>query len=406
MTSFSNKKILLFIYTGLLLLAIPFTITYLNTRHEDRSRATASTTLTFSPDSSSTPIQKNTGDNIPLDIMVNPGNNLVTFVKLQIKFDNTKLALADSNPFVVNTAAFPTTVEGPIAAADNIAAAVSVGSDPTKAIQQATKLGTITLKAIGSTNGQATQVTFTSLSQALSSGPNDQAGENVLSTTTPANIIIGGNTIATPSATATPSAAPTGTTTTLTFTILLHGIGAAGDNANPGGADLSNKNPLHPQRTLNVEVYNTSNQIAASAAGSIVFDSGSGNFTGQVDLGANFPSGSYNIKVKSPQYLRKLVPGIMNIQNLSDNSVPVTALVAGDINGDNVLNIIDYNILLDCGYGDLNPLPLADPNSTYNTSACQGHNPLSALADLDDNGIINSPDYNLFLRELSVQNGD
>jgi hypothetical protein len=80
-------------------------------------------------------------------------------------------------------------------------------------------------------------------------------------------------------------------------------------------------------------------------------------------------------------------------------------LVTGDTNNDNVLNILDYNALLDCGYGELNPLPINDPNSTYNSKECQVHTPTEDV-DLNDDGIINSTDYNLFLRELSVQNGD
>jgi hypothetical protein len=392
MSSFSNKKILLFIYLALLIVTVPVTLTFLQQRQENRSKATASTALSFSPDTTTTPLQKNTGDTFPLDIMVNPGNNLVTFVKFQVKFDNTKLVLADSNSFVPNITKFPNTVEGPIYSADNLAASLSIGSDPTKAINSPTKVGTITFKAIGSTGGQATQVTFTSSSQALSSSSNDQSGENVLSTTTPAKVIISGvdlsvTPIATPTATNAPT--PTPSTTVLSFTLLLHGVGSAGDNPNPGGSDLSNKNPLHPQRPLQVELYNSSNQLTASVAGSILYNGG--EFSGAVNLGDNFPTGNYNIKVKTDRYLRRLIPGIQNIKNMSDNTVPATDLIAGDINGDNILNILDYNILL---------------NSAYNAPACKGHGNLAVFADLDDNGIINSPDYNLFLRELSVQNGD
>jgi len=49
---------------------------------------------------------------------------------------------------------------------------------------------------------------------------------------------------------------------------------------------------------------------------------------------------------------------------------------------------------------------MADPNSIYNTEFCISHNEFRELADVEDNGIINGADYNLFLRELSVQFGD
>ena len=412
MTSMNNKKKLLIALMGFLLLAIPVIVASLPTKQVTRSKAAPSTTITFSPASSpSNPIQKNTGDIIPLDIIVNPGTNMVTFVRFQINYDNTKLALADTNAFTPNISAFPNTVEGPITGPGSIAASLSVGSDPTKAIQKSTKLGTLTFKAIAATQGQPAMVTFTSMTQALSSGPNDQAGENILSSTTPAAITISGNTISiTPSQT--PSSVPSGAvtpspeTTILNFTRLLHGVGSAGDNPNPGGSDLSNKNPLHPQRNLDIQIYDSSNKLAAKLSGSIIYDSNAGNFAGKVDLGASFASGNYNIKVKTDRYLRKLIPGIQAINTKTDNNIPQFSMIAGDINGDNVLNILDYNILLDCGYGQLNPLPMADPNSVYNSQPCQAHNPLTQFTDLDDNGIVNSPDYNLFLRELSVQNGD
>jgi hypothetical protein len=407
-----NKKILLLAFVGLLLITIPLTLFLTQKKQETRTRANASTTLSFTPDSTATPIQKKIGDPISIDIMVTPGTNLVTFVRFQVKFDTTKLTLADTNPFVPNTAAFPTTIEGPIASTNMLAASISVGSDPTKAIQTTTKLGTLNLKAIGATGSTPTQVIFTALSEALSAGANEQAAENILSTTIPANITINDNgsptitegPISTPSATVTP--APTLASTTLKFNLLLHGIGSSGDNPNPGGSSLSNKNPLHPQRDFIVTLINTDNQPVASIPGSIIYNPSQGNFISIVDLGPTFQTGNYNIKVKSDRYLRKIVPGIINIEKLKENAVPQTALVAGDVKADNVLNILDYNILLNCGYGAINPLPVADPNAIYNSSFCKSHEPFRTNADLDDNGIVNGADYNLFLRELSVQNGD
>lgn len=58
------------------------------------------------------------------------------------------------------------------------------------------------------------------------------------------------------------------------------------------------------------------------------------------------------------------------------------------MNKDNQLDIQDYNILLSCF------------DSKFNTSTC-----ISKEADLDDDGTVGGADYNLFLRELSVQRG-
>ncbi len=402
---FLNKKKLLLglAFFSLLIVSIPLTISLFNKPQETRSRASGSTTLSFNPTSSAgSPIQKNVGDDVSIDLMVNPGSNLVTFLRLQITFDSTKLQLA-SNPFVVNSIAFPVVVEGPITTAPGtILESLSVGSDFTKAIQTTVKVGTLNFKAIGNTGGTPTVVSFGNLSQALSAGPNDQASENVLSTTIPANITIGGQGTGTISGTITPH--PTGTSTILSFKILLHGVGSGGDNANDD-SELSNKNPLHPQRNLAVQVFDQNNQLVSSSSSSIVYQEQGGTFLGTVDLGPGFTTGNYNLKVKTDGYLRRLIPGIQRITNLEENTIPDTDLVAADVNNDNTLNALDYNALLDCGYGALNPLPMEDASSLFVTQACQAHQP-PRLIDTDDNGIINSPDFNLFLRELSVQKGD
>lgn len=206
--------------------------------------------------------------------------------------------------------------------------------------------------------------------------------------------------------TSTPSAVPTLASTTLNFEILLHGIGTSGDNANPNNASFSNKNPLHPQRDFSVVIFDSNNVQVATYTDSLIYNTGQGDFTDKIDLGSTFPPGNYSIKVQTDRYLWKLIPGIVAIKSLTSNNVTKTALVAGDIKKDNILNVLDYNILLDCGYGAINPLPISDPNSLYNSNYCKGHNEFRPNSDLDDNGIVNSTDYNLFLREISVQTGD
>ena len=72
--------------------------------------------------------------------------------------------------------------------------------------------------------------------------------------------------------------------------------------------------------------------------------------------------------------------------------MPAVHLVTGDIKIDNALNILDYNILIGC-YSDFAP-----------AVSCTAD--LKEEADLTDDGQVNQFDYNLFLRDLSVQNGD
>ena len=78
---FSGKKLFLIGFVVLLLVGIPATVYLVQQQQEIRSRAEKATNLSFQPESSvGTPIVKAIGQDIPLDIMVDPGTNLVSFV--------------------------------------------------------------------------------------------------------------------------------------------------------------------------------------------------------------------------------------------------------------------------------------------------------------------------------------
>jgi hypothetical protein len=204
----NGKKLFLIGFIVVLLVGIPLTVYLLQKQQETRSRAEKSTNITFAPDSSeSAPIQKNVGDAIPLDIMVDPGKNLVSYVKLEIQYDPDKLATASANAFQANSAVFPQVMEGPIYSTGKISVTLAIGPDPTKAIQIKSKAATVTFKALSNTGGTPTRVTYGSNTQSLSIGSGDQASEDVLSSATPATIVIGGSS----SLSGTPEALPTGT---------------------------------------------------------------------------------------------------------------------------------------------------------------------------------------------------
>lgn len=402
-----KKKIFYFAFVLTVGLGTFLTLAEINKTHDPRTKAAGSTTISLVPASSS----KQVGDSIDLDMMIDPGTNLVSFVKFQVQFDPTKIQLA-TDPFTIDTTSFAVKVEGPIKTDNTLGESVSVGADATKVIQKPSKIGTLHLKAIAPTGGVATTVTFTDLTQALSIGSNETPRQNVLSSTNPANITIGANSSITPSEGVNPTTGMTSTPvptgaglTTLSFDLMLHGVGSAGDNPNPSGNSLSNKTPLHPQRELKVEIYNSSNQIVSSSSGKVNYDSRSGTFKGAIALGPEIKEGNYAIKLLTPRYLKKLIPGIRKLSPFKDNTITQVQMIAGDTNTDNRLNILDYNAFLDCGYGVLNPLPIDDANSYFNKKTCQIHTP-TAYIDVEDNGVVNSFDYNLFLRELSVQNGD
>lgn len=133
------------------------------------------------------------------------------------------------------------------------------------------------------------------------------------------------------------------------------------------------------------------NQLGQDLAGTVTRSSG-GNHTGTVDIPNTIASGTYDIKVKADKYLRKLIKDVQTTQNTTTRISQIT-LVLGDINGDNKLDIQDYNILIDC-FG-----------ANASSQAC-GNN--KDFADLDDNGRVDGVDYNLFLRSMAkgVLQGD
>jgi hypothetical protein len=192
----------------------------------------------------------------------------------------------------------------------------------------------------------------------------------------------------TPTRTGTPT--PTQPTTMFAFTVKLHGIGTGGDSANPNSS--GNNTPRTTARNLRIEVYDSSNTLVHQVQGLVNYASTRGLFTGTVSMGEVLASGNYTIKVKTDKYLRKLVPGFHTLTSGTTYTVPEFAMVAGDVNDDNVINILDYNMLIDC-YSDLSPARACDATKQFQT-------------DLNDDGAVNQYDYNLFLRELTAQSGE
>lgn len=212
---------------------------------------------------------------------------------------------------------------------------------------------------------------------------------SVMPTTTPVPSIQPTDTPS-PSITPVPTNTPVPNSTILSFpSILLHGVGNAGDSVSPGSPE--NLTPMHSSRTISVSLYTGNNQLILTKTGIITYQPATGDFTGNVSLGTGFTSGTYTVKVTVPQYLTTQVPGFYQITAGQSIQLPQLSLVVGDANGDNQLDILDYNELLGC-YSDLAP-----------ATNCPGNN--KAMTDFNDDGAVNQVDYNLFLRELSVRTG-
>jgi len=214
MSFLTPKKLILFGLAAILLIAIPLTVYLVQKQQETKSHAAPATTLSFQPSSATAAV----GQDVTFDIMINPNTNFVSFVHLVISYDPTKLTKSGSG-LAINTNSFPgfDPSKSPTPTFDStggkITIDLAVGSNPSAFIQKNnTKVGTLTLKAIASTEGTTTPITFGSETQVLT-GQGDQFNTNVLSSTTPASVTITKGAVTTPTPTPQATATPTATLT-------------------------------------------------------------------------------------------------------------------------------------------------------------------------------------------------
>lgn len=547
-----NKKLFFLGLILALLIALPLTLYILQKQQETRSKAQASTTLSLTPSStSSTPLQKNIGDEFTLTIAIDPGANLVSATSLEITYDPSVFEPSGTQPFTLNPAALPIILQGPIYSTGKMQIALSAGSDPTRALSASTNLGTLKLKTLNNTSSPSV-IRFGEGTVVSSIAETDSFSENVLSASNPAFVQVGSPTTCAPRPTGpagvtyfsstlsgnqevppvstqatgdgqvilnaaetsaevylcvsglsssqtaahihgpatsgqeagviftlpngsftthtingltatqvqqlknglwyfnvhtgnfpdgeirgqiiasnptsalTPTLTPTPTNTppsptiptstplptpsfppgtAASISVFLHGIGRAGDNSNPTNFSTSNKNPLHPTRNMTIEMLNSTNQVVLTTSAQFVYNPLGGYFYGIFPIPNTISTGNYLVLVKSSGYLRKFLFGNQSVTSGASNGFSSVTLVAGDIDDNNFVNALDYGALYDCGYGDLDPLPMTDPASSFNTASCQGH-ANAANADMNDDGIIDQKDFNLFIREISSFGGD
>lgn len=188
-SSFSKKKLLLLGFLFAVLLIIPLTVYLVQQKQDTQSHADKNTRLSFEPPTKTAAV----GEDVPLGILLSPGNNLVNFVKLAIKFDPTKLTTTEAN-FVPDPASNLTILEGPVITNGVMIVALTIGNDTTKVIRNDTKIGTITFKAAAGSD-PATQVSFDASQvevRSVNGDNNDAYTDNVFLSGDPASITITG----------------------------------------------------------------------------------------------------------------------------------------------------------------------------------------------------------------------
>lgn len=307
MSFLSGKKLLLLGFFIVLLIAVPVAF-YFVSQQAPKISTEKATILSLSPTT-----QNTTVDSVAtFDINVDPsGKNQVSFIKLLLSFDATKLATTEAglkvSPWATNdgTSVTPVILSGPTYTEGTIEVTISAGEDQQNAIQTLTKIATVAFKAIAPTDpGTPSSIIFGNQTQVLSAGALEGASGNVLLSTSPGSVNIEGITptesptptfilVPTETLSASPTAtvSPTGTeelssdvSTTPTPTIIPEGLVCSSLTADPG---LTGTAPF----PVNLTAIATSSD---STINSVYFDFGDGTFKNVTESGG---LGSYSISV-------------------------------------------------------------------------------------------------------------
>lgn len=181
------RKFFLIGIIATILIAVPLTVYILTTQKTTtQSGAAPSTLLAFTIPSDPATV----GTPLAIPITVDPAGggstpNQVSFVKVVIQYDGTKLQAA-SNYFVADQKL--STLEGPTNSCDStthactISATLSTGADPNNSISSQATIATLNFNPLAATDTNTpTKLTFASGSQALSVNvSSDKPAENVL----------------------------------------------------------------------------------------------------------------------------------------------------------------------------------------------------------------------------------
>jgi len=155
----------------------------------------------------------------------------------------------------------------------------------------------------------------------------------------------------------------------------------------PANGQPINTRPIHAQRQMYLQIYNTSNQLVYNQQTTASQIPGTGKYFSNIVLNSSWTNGSYLVTVKLNYTLRKQVAGIPTISSGQETILPLTSLTIGDIDQNNQLDSQDYNTLISC----------------YGSKQCPAI--LKTGSDISDDGVVDGVDINLWLRIYSTQRG-
>lgn len=166
----------------------------------------------------------------------------------------------------------------------------------------------------------------------------------------------------------------------------------------------NNQKPNHPQRKVMLYFYKTTNftnraDMTLPVVISFSPTDPSGSFiNNNIDL-SSIPQGSYYILAQSPEgsLREQLSSGLITVttgQTIALNTPNNTSITLrmGDLNGDNIIDLKDYNILIDCYANKIITVTCLDHHASDQTKGL--------FSDINDDGLVNGVDYNIIIRNF------
>lgn len=134
---------------------------------------------------------------------------------------------------------------------------------------------------------------------------------------------------------------------------------------------------LHPIRTLDMFLLDERGVITQKVSGSVMYKDGlySGVISGTIHTPIIF-----SLQISMNNTLKTTIP-LKKIQLAEIRELPTVKVFEGDVNRDNKLNILDYNIFLKC----------------FGARLC----PQKELVDVNDDGLVDEIDLNALLRNFA-----
>lgn len=373
--------------TNILSRRSPLSVTFTGVTNTPTPTPTRAPTPTALPNTVSLSIQadKNTaavGEEIPLTIQANTNGIPVTGAELHVTFSSTVFQMVS----FIKGGSLPVGIVNGIT--ESGGAQISVGSS-TQPFNGTGTIATLTLKVKNITQTTDTTIAFSNQTLVSAFG---QAGNNVAGNKTPITmtIVAAPTNTPTPTPTLTPTRAPTftpiptvtinPTNTRLGLLVKVEGIGA--DEIS------STKEPRNPSRAIEVQIVNTQNQLIKTVNSVLNYDTNQ-YFSGEVDLGSALPAQNYLVKVKFANSLRRQIKNLVGLAPSQRTDIPKLVLVTGDIDNNNILDLSDYKLFLDC---------------FRNQASCT--TAVFEAADLNSNGQSDAVDMNILVRSFATREGD